>query len=84
MNPLDTVVAALLTHGIPGCVIVVLGWWVYRKDAELSIERRARIEDARSYSELSLKLQAQVIEAVNKLSAVFDEVKKLVQKGGYR
>jgi hypothetical protein len=84
LDPAGAIVAALLSHGVPGAVILVLGWWIYRKDAELAAERKARVEDAKAYNDLALKLQGQVIEAVNKLATVFDEIKKLVPRGGYR
>ena len=37
----------------------------------------ARIADAKQFNELSLKIQAQVIEAVNNLRLVLDEVRRL-------
>jgi lipopolysaccharide biosynthesis regulator YciM len=80
----EPITQALLAHGVLGVVVAALGWYVYRKDAELTAERAARIEDAKAYNELSLKLQGQILEAVNKLSDVFDEVKKMMaQKGRY-
>ena len=75
---LTPVVEMLASHGPLGAMIVVLGWVAWRKDLALQAERDARIADAKSYTELALKLQAQVIDAVNRLSNILEEMKKLM------
>lgn len=58
------------------CAIAMYVAW--SKDKQLQDERQARITDAKNYTDLALKLQAQVIEAVNKLSATFEGMKNLM------
>ena len=57
-------------------MLVLACFVAWSKDRELKAERLARIEDARNYNQLSLDLQAQVINAVNKLSDILNELKK--------
>ena len=73
--PLATSIAS---HGLLGVMLVIVGWVAWSKDKELQAERLARIADAKSYTELALKLQAQVIDAVNKLSDILTEMKKFM------
>jgi hypothetical protein len=77
----DPIIAGLATHGVPGLVIAGLFWWLVLKDRDLKAERDARIKDAQAYNQLSLQLQDRVITTVNKLSDLFDELRK---KGPYR
>lgn len=65
-------------QGLLGVLLIVAGTVAWLKDRELRAERIARIEDAQNYTELALKLQAQVIDAVNKLSNILNEMKKLM------
>lgn len=65
-------------QGLLGILLVIVGTVAWSKDRELKAERLARIEDAQNYTELALKLQAQVIDAVNKLSRILNEMKKLM------
>jgi hypothetical protein len=74
----STLVSTIASHGLLGVLLVVVGWVAWSKDRELKAEREARIADAKSYTELALKLQSQVIDAVNKLADIFDEMKKLM------
>jgi len=69
---------SIASHGLLGVMLVVVGWVAWAKDRELQAERQARIADAKSYTELALKLQAQVIDAVNKLSDILTEMKKFM------
>ena len=74
-TPLATTIAS---HGLLGVMLVIVGWVAWKKDQDLQEERMARITDAKSYTELALKLQAQVIDAVNKLADILDQMKKLM------
>jgi hypothetical protein len=73
--------SSIASHGLLGALLVVVGWVAWSKDRELKAERDARIADAKSYTDLALKTQAQVIESVNKLSEVLSEMKKLMLNG---
>lgn len=77
MDP-SQLAAQLASQGLLGVMLVVVGWVAWRKDRELSDERDARITDAKNYTELALKLQAQVIDAVHKQADILEEVKKLM------
>ena len=70
--------AKLASQGILGIMLVIVGWFAWSKDRELKVEREARIADAKDYTELALKLQSQVIEAVNKLSEILNEMKRFM------
>ena len=76
MDP--SLAAEIARQGLLGILLVIVGWVAWSKDRELKAERLARIEDAQNYTELALKLQAQVIDAVNKLSNILNEMKKLM------
>jgi hypothetical protein len=77
----DPIVSALAQHGIPGLVIAGLFWWLLLKDRDLKNERDARIKDAQAYTQLALQLQDRINATVQKLSDLFDELRK---KGPYR
>ena len=83
MDPSSAASAAtsIASQGVLGALLVVVGWFAWSKDRELRAEREARISDAKNYTDLALKLQAQVIEAVHKLSDILDEMKKLMGRG---
>jgi len=70
--------ASIASHGLLGALLVVVAWVAWSKDRELQNERLARIQDAQDYRELALKLQAQVIDAVNKVSGILEELKKVM------
>ena len=72
-----SLVGSLAQHGLPGIIIGLLVLWVYFKDKELKAERDARIADAKAFTELALKLQEHAISSVNKLSDVFEEVRRM-------
>jgi hypothetical protein len=74
-SPLATTIAS---HGLLGVMLVIVGWVAWIKDRELRAEREARIADAKGYTDLALKLQAEVIDAVNKLADILEEMKKLM------
>lgn len=74
---MDVVVEALTHYGLPGAAFAAMLVLYVRKDNEVKRERDARIADSKEYRELSLKLQAQVIDTVNDLRVVFDEVRRL-------
>jgi hypothetical protein len=65
-------------HGTAGLAIAVLIYWLREKDKELKEERAARIKDAKDYTDLALKLQSEVVAAVHKLTAVFEEIKRTI------
>lgn len=77
MNP-SSLAAAIASQGLLGVLLVVVGLVAWSKDKELKAEREARIADAKSYTELALKLQEKVTDTVNKLADIFDEMKKLM------
>lgn len=79
---LSPFVTAIASNGLLGVMLVVVGWVAWSKDRELKAEREARIADAKNYTDLALKLQAQVIEGVHKLSDIFDEMKNLMAPTG--
>ena len=72
-----SLIGILAQHGLPGVIIALLVLWVYMKDKELKAERDARIADAKTFTDLALKLQENAISSVNKLTDVFDEVKRM-------
>jgi hypothetical protein len=49
---------------------------------QVQAEATARLEDAKAYTSMALKLQAQVIEAVDKMSAIFEELKTRMRGPG--
>lgn len=76
---------ALAAYGLPGAVIGALLYLLREKDKEikelndlLNKEKDARVSDAKGYTDLALKLQSEVIGAVNKLTAVFEDIKKTI------
>lgn len=77
MDPASPI-ASIASHGLLGAMLAVAMFVAYSKDKQLQDERAARITDAKNYTDLALKLQAQVIEAVNKLTDTFEEMKKIM------
>lgn len=71
-------VAQIASQGLLGVMLIIVSWVAWKKDQALEEERDARIADAKNYNELSLKLQAQVLDAVNKLADILDEIKKVM------
>lgn len=74
--PGASILGSIASYGLPGLIIALFAVWLYLKDRELKAERDARIEDAKSYTQLALKLQADVLAAVNKLSDIFEAVQR--------
>ena len=72
-----SLIGILAQHGLPGVIIGLLVLWVYMKDKELKTERDARIADAKAFTVLALQLQEKAIESVNKLTDVFDEIRRM-------
>ena len=72
-----SLVGSLSQYGLPGIIIGLLIVWVYLKDKELKAERDARIADAKAFTALALQLQEHAISSVNKLSDVFDEIRRM-------
>ena len=68
---------AIASQGLLGVLLVIVGWVAWAKDRELQAERAARISDAQTYTEMALKLQAQVIDAVNKLADILEEIRRI-------
>ena len=79
-NTGPSLVGLLAQHGLPGIIIGLLVFWVYLKDKELKIERDARIADAKAFTQLALGLQENAISSVNKLTDVFEEVRRMRQE----
>ena len=77
MNP-SALVGQLASQGLLGVVCALALYIAWRKDTDLETERKARVDDAKDYTDRAIKLQAQVLDSVNKLAEVFDEVKKMV------
>lgn len=59
-------------------MLVVMSYVAWSKDKELQDEKQARIDDAKSYNELALKLQADAIGTINKVGDIFEEMKKIM------
>lgn len=71
--------AILANFGLPGVVIGLLFLWIWRLDSrydklsdKLRAEQTARVDDAKKYTEMALKLQGRVIDAVATISRVFE------------
>ncbi len=79
---MEAFLTAIAAHGLPGIVIAVLIYWLREKDKELAEERKARIADAKGYTDMALKLQSEVIAAVHKLTDVFEDMKRLIGPNG--
>lgn len=47
-----------------------------KKDAALNAEMRARIEDAQKYNTISMTIQKETIDTVNKLSDMFEVMER--------
>lgn len=75
-----SLVGVLAQHGLPGIIIGLLVYWVYLKDKELKQERDARIDDAKAFNKLALELQEKAISSVNKLTDVFEEIRRMRQE----
>lgn len=58
-------------------MLIIVGLFAIKKDNELKLEREARITDAKNYTDLALNLQKQVLEAIDTLSEILDEMKKM-------
>lgn len=82
VDPTQTAVMSLASHGLLGMMLIIVGWVAWRKDVDLQAERLARIEDAKDYTRLALDLQAKVLDSVNKLADILDEMKKLMATPG--
>jgi hypothetical protein len=79
LRVVDTaIVGQIASQGLLGVLLVVTGLAYWNKDKALTDERNARIADAKAYNDLALKLQAQVIDSVNKVSEILDEMKKIM------
>lgn len=74
----SALVTSIASHGLLGVMLIIVGYVAWSKDKQLEEERAARITDAKNYTDLALKLQGQVIDAVNKLNATFEEMKRLM------
>lgn len=77
-----TLVGQLASQGLLGVVCALALYIAYKKDKDVAAERDARIVDAKSYTDMALKLQAQVLDSVNKLSDVLGEMRKLMAPPG--
>jgi hypothetical protein len=71
----------LAQQGLLGAVVFVFGWIAWSKDKELTAEREARIQDAKNYTDLALKLQQQVLDNVNKMNDTVEEIRKMTSQG---
>ena len=62
--------------GITGALLILALFALRSKDKELSDEKNARIDDAKTNLQLAMKLQEQVILAVNKLADIVENWEK--------
>lgn len=74
----SSLVTTIASQGLLGVALIFVSLFALSKDKQLKEERDARIADAKGYNELALKLQGQVIDAVNKLAEILDEMKKFM------
>ena len=82
MDPTGTsLITAIASHGVLGLVCAVLLWALWQKDKDLTEERKARIADAKAYTDLALGLQKQVMASVEKLSDIFEAQRNPPRRG---
>lgn len=72
---MDGLVQHLANYGLPGVVVAIVLVLYVRKDQELSAEKNYRIADAKAYTDMALKLQEKVTDAIDKLKAIFEATK---------
>lgn len=70
MEPMQAVINALTGLGVPGIIIAALLLWVFRLHDRLEKAHQARIDDAKAFTERSLKLQEGVHRSVDKLESL--------------
>lgn len=68
----NQVLSQLASTGVVGVLLVLSLLALRHKDREMTMEKQARIDDAKAYLNLAMSLQQQVIVAVNKLSEIVD------------
>lgn len=66
------VLGQIASTGLAGCMLVVALLALRAKDKALTAEQAARVTDSRENLQLIMKLQEQVILAVNKLSELVE------------
>ena len=66
------VLGQIASTGLAGAMLVVALLALRAKDKALSLEQKARVDDSRENLQLIMKLQEQVILAVNKLSELVE------------
>lgn len=66
----------LAEHGILGLVCAVLLYVLSKKDQELTAERAARLVDAKSFTELALKLKTEDAESKDRIESLLDELER--------
>ena len=74
---LSTLLTTIASQGLLGIILVIVGLFAWSKDRELKAEREARINDAKDYTKMALNIQEQVLGAVDKLTDVLDEMKRM-------
>ena len=72
MNMNSDVLGQIASTGLAGAMLVVALLALRSKDRTLTAEQAARVSDARENLQLIMKLQEQVIVAVNKLSELVE------------
>lgn len=73
--PGPSLIAQIASYGLPGLIVAVMIVAYWHKDRELRRESEARIADAKNYLDLALKLQAQVLTNIEKLSDIFNAIR---------
>ncbi len=73
-------IGQIASTGIVGVFLVLAILALRAKDAELSLEKSARIKDSQDFLQLAMNLQGQVILAVNKLSEMVESWERREQE----
>jgi hypothetical protein len=72
----DLILSKLAEHGPLGLIAACLVLLLVKKDRDLTRETAARIADAKDTMKIALDLQGKTNDAVGKLSAILDELRK--------
>jgi hypothetical protein len=76
----EPIIESLASHGIVGVIAALALWAAWRKDKELTAERKERLQDAKDGMKLALEIQGTVNKNVDKLREILDAIKGGGQK----
>ena len=76
--PQDAPFASIINYGAIGAICVLLIVAVIALYRDLQAEKGARIADAKAFTDIAMRFQQQSMESVNKLQALFEELRKLL------